>query len=170
MRRFDQNTPNTTKQTICDILTAMLSVWNELTNSVMGAGKYISVINDWERQLDVRMYVCTYIDRQKQADKKRATIMAKRNNTERNNNKRKNKERNNERESRREIQRDRNREGERECCCFLLTQQMESEMPLEAPLRIRFVMHFPLISLFYVLLLSISLLPCRFTPHNYNKL
>lgn len=62
------------------------------------------------------------------------------------------------------------REGERECCCFLLTQQMEYEMPLEAPLRIRFVMHFPLISLFYVLLLSISLLLCRFTPHNYNKL
>lgn len=62
------------------------------------------------------------------------------------------------------------RERERARCCFLLTQQMEYEMPLEAPLRIRFVMHFPLISLFYVLLLSISLLLCRFTPHNYNKL
>lgn len=48
-------------------------------------------------------------------------------------------------ESRRELKQERSTR-ERARCCFLLTQQMEYEMPLEAPLRIQFVKLFPLIS------------------------
>lgn len=77
--------------------------------------------------------------------------MAKRNNTKRNNN---NKTSDEEKTTQRahigarEQKRAQNhRERERETLsCFLLTQQMEYEMPLEAALRIQFVMHFPLIS------------------------
>lgn len=79
--------------------------------------------------------------------------MAKRNNTKRNNN---NKTSDEEKTTQRahigarEQKRAQNhREKQRERVAlsrFLLTQQMEYEMPLEAALRIQFVMHFPLIS------------------------
>lgn len=81
--------------------------------------------------------------------------MAKRNNTKRNNNNNKtngaNEEKNNTKSAhwraRAEESSKPQREREREALSrFLLTQQMEYEMPLEAALRIQFVMHFPLIS------------------------
>lgn len=77
--------------------------------------------------------------------------MAKRNNTKRNNNNKTsgaNEEKTTQRAhiGAREQKRAQNHREREALSRFLLTQQMEYEMPLEAALRIQFVMHFPLIS------------------------